>query len=143
MIAIDTNLLVYAHRTATLEHQTAIRALEQAAADSRGWGFSLGNVLEFWNVVTHHSAAGRPSSPDEARRFIANLADQGRANVWLPRQGFADRLLDTAARMRLTGGRVFDLQLALTALENGATEIWTHDAAFVRVPGLHVVDPLV
>jgi len=28
------------------------------------------------------------------------------------------------------------------ALENGATEIWTHDAAFVRVPGLHVVDPL-
>jgi len=143
MIAVDTNLLVYAHRSATMEHAAAIRALERAAADSRGWGFSLGNVLEFWNVVTHHTVAGRPSSPDEARRFIGNLADQGRAKVWLPRQGFADRLLDTATRMQLTGGRVFDLQLALTALENGATEIWTHDAAFVRVPGLHVFDPLV
>jgi uncharacterized protein len=143
MIAIDTNLLIYAHRTATPEHQPTIRALEQAAADARGWGFSLGSVLEFWNVVTHHTSAGRPSTPDEARRFIANLAGQGRAEIWLPRLGFPERLLDTAARMQLSGGRVFDLQLALTALENGATEMWTHDAAFVRVPGLHVSDPLI
>jgi toxin-antitoxin system PIN domain toxin len=142
MIAIDTNLLVYAHRAAAPEHVAAIRALERAASDSRGWGFSVGSILEFWHVVTHSSASGRPSTPDEARRFLGNLERQGRARVWLPAPGFADRLLDAAARMRLTGGRIFDLQLALTALESGATEMWTRDAGFVRVPGLAIVDPL-
>jgi predicted nucleic acid-binding protein len=142
MIAIDTNLLVYAHRAAAAQHGLAIRALERAAGDARGWGFAIGSVVEFWHVVTHPSAAGRPSTPDEARRFVGNLARQGRARVWLPMPGLPDRLLDTAVRMGLTGGRVFDLQLALTALDNGATEMWTHDAAFVRVPGLVVVDPL-
>jgi predicted nucleic acid-binding protein len=142
MIAVDTNLLVYAHRGSTTEHAAAIRALEQAAADARGWGFTMGNVLEFWHVVTHQSAAGRPSTPDEARRFIASLTGRGLARIWLPRSGFADRLLEAASRMRVTGGRIFDLHVALVALDNGATEVWTHDAAFVRVPGLHVVDPL-
>ena len=143
MIAIDTNLLIYAHREATREHAAAIGALEAAASDARGWGFSLASVAEFWHVVTHPTSAGRPSTPDEARRFITSLVRQGQASVWLPPAGFADRLLDAAARSRVTGARVFDLQLALTALENGATEIWTHDARFVRVPGLTVRDPLV
>ena len=38
--------------------------------------------------------------------------------------------------------RVFDLQIGLTAFDNGAHEIWTHDGAFVRIPGLRVRDPL-
>lgn len=142
MIAVDSNLLIYAHRAAAREHGAAIRAIERAAADPRGWGFAVGSVFEFWHVVTHASSVGRPSTPDEARRFIANLERQGRARVWLPAPGFTDRVLDAATRLRIVGGRIFDLQLALTALDNGATEMWTHDAAFVRMGGLAVVDPL-
>jgi hypothetical protein len=37
---------------------------------------------------------------------------------------------------------VFDLQVAITAVENGATEMWTHDAGFIRIPGLRVHDPV-
>jgi len=143
VIAIDTNLLVYAHRSATPEHAAARRALEKAAADARGWGFSIGNVLEFWGVVTHPSAAGRPSTPDEARRFIAALVEQGGASMWLPKPGFADRVIETAVRLGIAGARVFDLQVALVGIDNGATEVWTHDAAFVRLPGVSVHDPLI
>jgi predicted nucleic acid-binding protein len=35
-----------------------------------------------------------------------------------------------------------DLQIALTALEHGAGEIWTHDRHFLAVPGLPINDPL-
>jgi predicted nucleic acid-binding protein len=42
----------------------------------------------------------------------------------------------------VTGPRVFDLQIALAAIDNGATELWTHDTHFVQVPGLRVVYPL-
>ena len=38
--------------------------------------------------------------------------------------------------------RLFDLQIALTAVENGAREIWTHDRNFLSLPGLRVRDPL-
>jgi len=44
--------------------------------------------------------------------------------------------------MGVVGPRVFDLQIAMTALDNGATEMWTHDAGFVRLRGLPVRDPL-
>lgn len=142
MIAIDTNLLVYAHRSATPEHIPARQALERAAADPRGWGFSIGNVLEFWSVATHLSASGRPSTANEAQSFIRSLFRQGGAQLWLPLSGFGDRVLAAALEIDLTGPRIFDLQIAMVALENGATEIWTHDRNFLRLPKLPVRDPL-
>jgi predicted nucleic acid-binding protein len=62
MIAVDTNLLVYAHRARTREHAAARRAIERAAAHAAGWGLPLPVLAEFWAVVTHPSAAGRPST---------------------------------------------------------------------------------
>ena len=55
---------------------------------------------------------------------------------------FAQRLLQTATDLGVVGARIFDLQIALCALDGGATELWTHDRAFVKVPGLRVRDPL-
>jgi toxin-antitoxin system PIN domain toxin len=141
MIALDTNLLVYAHRANTPQHRLARRALEQAAAHPRGWGFAASVLPEFWSVVTHASSEGRPSTPAEAAAFVHALTDAG-ATVWLPGTGFGDRLVQAAADLRVSGPRVFDLQIALTAFEGGATELWTHDTAFVTIPGLPVVDPL-
>lgn len=143
MIGVDTNLLVYAHRAATPEHEEARRALERAMEDPRGWGFTAGCALEFWHVVTQARMPGRPSTPREARNFVARLVDRGQAVVWLPHGDFIGRVFDAAARLGVTGARVFDLQHAITALDNGASEMWTHDADFVRLPGLSVHDPLV
>jgi predicted nucleic acid-binding protein len=47
-----------------------------------------------------------------------------------------------ATDLEVRGPRIFDLQIALTAFDNGATEIWTHDRGFVAFPGLAVHDPL-
>src|ERR1700690_1385205 len=38
VIAVDTNLLVYAHRAGCPEHDAARRAIEDAANDAGGWG---------------------------------------------------------------------------------------------------------
>ena len=140
MIAIDTNLLVYAHRSRVPEHRAARSAIEQAAA-SGSWGMAASSLPEFWAVVTHPQAAGRPSSPAQASGFVRALAAAG-AEIWLPGPGFGDRLLQLAADLGVTGPRVFDLQIALCAFESGATELWTHDRAFVKIPGLAVRDPL-
>ena len=141
MIALDTNLLVYAHRSAVAEHGSARRAIVRARKSSGGWGFSMPVVGEFWSVVTHPTAAGRPSAPQEARRFIVALEAAG-AEIWTPGGGFAARLTQLAIDLSVTGPRIFDLQIALMAFEGGATELWTADRRFVSVPGLPVVSAL-
>ena len=142
MIAIDTNLLVYAHRSAVPEHARARRAIESAADDPHGWGISIASVAEFWAIVTHPAAAGRPSTPKEAADFLDSLAQEGGMQIWAPRAGFHGRLLQLAQDLKVSGARIFDLQIALTAFENDAYELWTHDAKFVRIPGLRILDPL-
>lgn len=142
MIALDTNLLIYAHRAATAEHGAAQGAIEEALDAPGGCGIAAASVSEFWAIVTHPAAAGRPSTVDEASRFLRALVDSGGLQVWAPGVGFGERLWQLATDLRVAGVRIFDLQIALTAFENGAREIWTHDRAFVSLPGLRVRDPL-
>jgi len=142
MIAIDTNLLIYAHRAATPEHRGAKTALSKASAASGGWGIPLPSVAEFLAVVTHTASSGRPSTPTEAAAFLTALRE-ARAKILAPGPGFADRQLQLAVDLAVAGGRIFDLQIALCALDGGATELWTHDRRFVKVPGLRLRDPLI
>ena len=60
----------------------------------------------------------------------------------IPGPDFKNRFLRLADALGVTGPRVFDLQIALIALENGAREIWTHDQNFLSTKGLRVYDPL-
>jgi hypothetical protein len=143
MIAIDTNLLVFAHRMQVPEHRAARKAIEKASMDSDGWGFTLTNLLEFWSIVTHPAAPPRPSTPAEASAFVQALIRDADAQIWLPGEGFDQRLIQLGSELRVSGPRIFDLTIALTALEAGAGEIWTHDFRFLSLPGLRTVFPLI
>ena len=142
MIAIDTNLLVYAHRRHAAEHAAAQRAIERASADARGWGIALPCIAEFWCVVTHPAISGGPSPSKDARGFLRRLISDGGANIWIPGTGFGERLLQLANDLKIAGPRVFDLQIALTARDNGGSELWSHDRGFSNLPGLVLRDPL-
>lgn len=62
--------------------------------------------------------------------------------LWTPGEGFRERLVELAGQLGIRGPRIFDLQVGLTAFDNGAIEIWTHDSRFAACPGLRVHDPL-
>ncbi len=141
MIAVDTNLLVYAHREAQPENQAAWRALDKACAHAPGWGIALPCIAEFWSVVTHPGSPGGASTAEQAYGFLAALIE-AEAAIWQPGEHFWNRLTRLAADLGVKGPHIFDLQIALTAFENGASELWTHDAGFVTIPGLRVYDPL-
>lgn len=142
MIAVDTNLLIYAHRSMMPEHRLARATLDRLAGVGTGWCITQPSIAEFWAVATHPAAAGRPSSADEARAFLNKLLTEGGAQLCLPGPGFAERLLGAARQLKVGGPHIYDLQIAIIALEHGATEIWTHDRQFTSVPGLPVHDPL-
>lgn len=142
MIALDTNLLVYAHRQGSPQHSRARDVILQAVDDPRGWGICLPSVLEFWSIVTHPGIPGGPSTAAVVTRFFHHLVVDGRGSIWSPGPGFGQRLMGWATSLNVRGRRVFDLQIAVIALENGVQEIWTHDRQFVSVPAVRVRDPL-
>jgi predicted nucleic acid-binding protein len=141
MIAIDTNLLIYAHRSATAEHRAARKAIEAALNTAGGCGITLPSIAEFYSVVTHPAASGRPSSARAAADFLASLRESGVEEL-APGPAFAVKLVQMAADLGVVGARIFDLQIGLCALDGGATELWTHDGSFVKIPGLSVHDPI-
>jgi toxin-antitoxin system PIN domain toxin len=142
MIALDTNVLVYAHREGAPEHDRARDAVVAALAESGGWGICLPSISEFWSIVTHAKMPGGPSSPKVVAHFFHYLITEGHGNIWTPGPGFGERLMRWATSLRVRGKRIFDLQIAVIALEHGVQEIWTHDREFVSVPGVKVRDPL-
>jgi toxin-antitoxin system PIN domain toxin len=142
VIAVDTNLLIYAHRSGAPEHRRARRAIEIAASAAQGWGIALASVGEFWSIVTHPLVARGTGSGRHAAAFLRALIAEAEMLVWVPGPGFEVRLMERALDLGVRGARVFDLQIALTALEHGASEIWTHDRSFVKVAGIRVRDPL-
>ncbi len=142
MIALDTNLLVYAHRAGAPEHDAAKEVIIRAARHGAGWGIASACLAEFWAVVTHPSCPGGPSAPNEAMAFLTNLLEDGGGHVWEGGAGFGLRLMKKATELNVAGPRIFDLQIGLAAYESGAHEIWTNDKQFVRLPGLKVVHPL-
>jgi predicted nucleic acid-binding protein len=142
VIALDTNLLVYAHRAGAAEHERAREAVLRALDDPRGWGIALPTVTEFWSIVTHPKIPGGPSSASAVTHFFHYLVTEGGGSIWTPGPGFAQRLTRWAASLKTRGRGIFDLQIALIAYEHGAHEIWTHDRSFASLPSVKVLDPL-
>jgi len=137
VIALDTNLLIYAHRAGASRHGDAKDSI-QRAADSGPWGIASPVIGEFWSQVTHSQYPGGPSTPVQASGFLHSLTTAG-ARVLLPRPTFVTNLVRLATELQVSGVRIFDLQIAVVALAGGATELWTYDARFTEVPGLRIV----
>ena len=96
----------------------------------------MGNqcLAEFWAVVTHPASIGGASKPSTAADFIRAMRGAG-AEVWVPAARFSERLLTMASELNIQGPRI-------SAFDNGARELWTHDRKFVSIPGLKVRDPI-
>lgn len=139
MIAVDTNLLVYAHRAGASHHHQARAAIASAAGSGRGWGIAAASIAEFWMVVTHPSSAGGPSSPTDAAEFFLALERSAAMRIFLPGIGHTSELIRLARDLALRGPSIFDLQIAVQARDAGATELWTADRRFRSIPGLRVV----
>ena len=140
MIALDTNILICACNRAAPESPAAAKAVGKAREDARGWGVAFPVLAEFWSVATSPAHA-EPASARRVQRYWQELR-QGGLQIWAPSDETGVALLAVASRHAVRGRRIYDLQIAMIALENGADEIWTHDADFLRVPGLKYFDPI-
>lgn len=143
MIAIDTNLLVYAHRGEMPFHTTAARCLRDLAQGRSTWAIPWPCLHEFLGVVTNPRIFKTPSTAVEAVRQVDTWHESPSLSVlhestqhWLTLR----RLL-TAGRIR--GAMVHDARIAAICLDHDVSEFWTADRDFSRFPTLTARNPLV
>jgi len=143
MIALDTSVLVHAHRTGSPQHHRAAGALRGLAAAATPWGVPWPCVHEFLAVVTNPRILADPTPLDLALKFLADLSHHplhaalGETPSHLEVLG---RLLRTSGA---TGPRVHDARIAAICLTHGVRELWTADRDFSWFPGLRTRNPLI
>ena len=142
MIALDTNLLVYAHREDSPWHDSAIRCVAELAEGRAAWAIPWPCVHEFLGVVTHPRIY-RPATPLEL------ALDQVAAWIEVPTlvllgetDGYWDELRRLVAAGRVVGPQVHDARIAALCRHHGIDELWTADRDFSRFPDVTCRNPL-
>ena len=142
MIAVDTNLLVYAHRGDSSWHEAASGLLSGLAEGAAAWAIPWPCIYEFAAVVTHPSIFDPPTpltqTLDQVDAWMASpsvqlLSESGR--YW-------SLLRNTLSESKVIGARTHDARIAALCRHHGVRELWSADRDFSRFQGLAVRNPL-
>ena len=131
MKAVDTNVLVYAHREEMPLHAAAHRRLTELAQSAVPWGIPVFCVGEFVRVVTHRRIFCPPSSLETALGFIDAVSKSPSLMLLGPDGDYWTTFRDLALSAKASGNLAFDAQIAAVCASHGATLI-TADRDFSR-----------
>lgn len=137
MIAVDTNVLVYAHVPAEPRHEQAVDVLRRLHGSGKPWGIAAPCVAEFLRVMTHPRVYRL--EPARVIGAIEHMREQLGAHVLLPDGGFVTDLGRLCVDTGLRGNAVFAAQIAVICAANHVDQIVTADRRFVACDGLEVV----
>lgn len=143
MIAVDTNLLVYAHRRDHESYSTAAAALRSAAEGSEPWAIPWPCVHEFIAIVTHPRIFDPPTLLSRAIEQVDAWLESPTLVLLAERFDHWQHLRALLEAGDVRGARVHDGRVAALCLAHGVTELWTADRDFGRFPQIRIRNPLV
>ena len=142
MIAVDTNILVHAHRADSPWHAAAAAAIQQLAETAR-WTIPWACLHEFYSVVTHPRVFRPPSTMLQALTQIDLWCESPGLVLIGETEQHLTALRDVVTAGKLTGPAIHDARIAAVCLQHGVQELWSADRDFARMPSLRVRNPLV
>lgn len=143
MIAVDTDILVYAHRRDSPFHEQAVAAIRGLAESPATWAIPWPCVHEFFAIATHARIYDPPSSPAEA---IAQVeAWLGSPSLVFLHEGptYWPTLCVMINSGKVDGPLVHEARIVALCRANGVRELWSADRDFARFPDVMVRNPLV
>ncbi|HOW66343.1 MAG TPA: PIN domain-containing protein [Candidatus Paceibacterota bacterium] len=143
MIAVDTNLLIYAHRVDSRFHPAAKEMLEILRRQTGLWSIPWPCVHEFIAVVTHPRIYRPPTPVALAFDAIDSWAAGGNLQFLAESTGYLKKLRHLALAAQLEGARIHDARIAALCLHHGVRELWTADRDFSAFPQLNTRNPLI
>lgn len=142
MTAVDTNILVYAHRRESAAHQAARRVLRELAEGVRPWAIPWPCCCEFLSIVTNRriwKSAATP--PERAWRQLRAWTDSPSNRLLGETDGFLEVFGRLCRRPKVRGPVVHDARVAALCLVHGAETLLTRDRDFRAFPELPTRDP--
>lgn len=142
MIAVDTNILIYARREEFPQHRRAKVLIHGLAEGEAPWAIPWPCVYEFLRVITHPRVFD-PTTPLDRALEDLELLFQSPSLVLLgegPAHPGAMRQAVVGGRAR--GNTVHDAHIIALCLEYGISEILTADRDLARFPGIVARNPL-
>jgi toxin-antitoxin system PIN domain toxin len=141
LIAVDSNVLVHAHRAGTPNHERSLAWLRRLAEGPVPWGLPVFCLGEFVRVVTHPRVLHPPSSLDEAWGAIEALLESPTLRVLYPGERYPSLFHEALEAAQARGNLAFDAQIVAVCRERGVNRLLTLDRDFARFPGVTVVSP--
>ena len=143
MIAVDTNILVYAHRREVSHHAEALDTLRRLAEGNDRWAIPWPCLYEFFSVVTNARIwKDVASTPVAAWKQIQAWTSSPTISLLSETDGFLDILSDLVQRPKVRGPIVHDARIAAICIAHGIETLLTRDRDFALFPELPTRDPV-
>ncbi len=143
MIAVDSNLLTYAHKEGSPFHTAAAELVDSLRHQRAAWAIPWPCLHEFIGIATHPGIYKPASTLAEALGFVDSLLASPQLHLLSESPGYFEKLRDIATTARLKGPRIHDARIATLCLHHGVSELWSADRDFSAFPQLKVRNPLV
>jgi toxin-antitoxin system PIN domain toxin len=140
--AVDTNVLVYAHRREPREHEAALELVRGLAEGGQPWAIPWPCVYEFFSVVTNPRIwKDAASTPEEAWVQLEAWFAAPTLRLLGETDGFVAVLAGLARRPRIRGAVIHDARVAAICLAHGVEKLLTRDRDFSLFPELVKENP--
>lgn len=144
MIALDTNVLVYAHRRESRHHDIARDLVRGLAQGTDAWAIPWPCLYEFFSVVTNPRIWRDAASSPEAAWAQIDAWTGSPSNALLGETGdFLEVLGRFLQRPRVRGPVVHDARVAAICVAHGVEELWSADRDFALFSELATRNPMV
>lgn len=141
MIALDANLLVYAHVQSYEQHRPARAWLEEQLTRSPRVGLPWTSLLTFVRLVTNPRVFSEPESVAHAWGQVEAWLDADSTWTPVPTSRHRDVLAGCLTHSTIRANDVADAHLAALAIEHGL-RLATTDQGFARFERLDWFNPL-
>ena len=143
MIALDTNILVYAHRVDSQWQEPARACVRQLAEGDAPWAIPWPAIHEFLAIVTHPRIFRPPTPLEQALAQVEFWLESPSVELIGERAGYWSGFARLLAESKATGPRVHDARIVAICRQRGVRTLWSADRDLSRFAGLQVVNPLV
>jgi uncharacterized protein len=143
MIAVDTNILVYAHRRESEWCPAASAAIKRLAEAEEPWAIPWPCIHEFLAIVTHPRIYDPPTPLGKAFAQVELWLESPSLRLIGEMRGHWNELQAVAIRGKVRGGAIHDARIVAICREHGVRELWSADRDFARLGGVTVKNPLI
>jgi len=143
LIAVDTNILVYAHRRDSQWHERAADCVRELAEGASTWAIPWPCIHEFLAIVTHERIYSPPSPLGKAVEQVQAWLESPSLVMLAEGTGYLATLTRLLVAAQVRGPRVHDARIAALCIYSNVRELLSADRDFGRFGSLKTRNPLV